>query len=219
MRGAQTSVRAMIDDNIIGIDGRQAGELRKDQAEREQREQTLRQKLKCEGLELRPGNAPGTYTMRTRTLRSHRTLMGGATYRWIKSKMPRLTLTSVRIHGALISMMARSSNRSNQRPDTLMQDCIPPDRRTPLATHGRTIHQGHFRSSVPTDSRALLRLVFLSKLTRAGSRRARQSRIRKPYHGLMSTPGRRLRAWIPRAATRAESPGSAWSRHRHRPNH
>ena len=53
----------MTDDNVIGIDGRQAVELRKDQAEREAREEILRQKLKCEGLELRPGNAPGTYTI------------------------------------------------------------------------------------------------------------------------------------------------------------
>jgi hypothetical protein len=51
------------DDNIIGIDGRKAGELRKDQAEREQREQTLRQKLKCLGLELQPGMVPGSYTI------------------------------------------------------------------------------------------------------------------------------------------------------------
>jgi hypothetical protein len=29
---------------------------------------------------------------------------------------------------ALISMMARSTTRSNQRPDTLMQDRKPPDR-------------------------------------------------------------------------------------------
>jgi hypothetical protein len=35
----------MTDDNIIGIDGRQAVELRKDQAEREQREEILKQKL------------------------------------------------------------------------------------------------------------------------------------------------------------------------------
>jgi hypothetical protein len=53
----------MTDDNIIGIDGRQAAQLRTEQAEREQREQILRQKLKCEGLELRPGNAPGSYTI------------------------------------------------------------------------------------------------------------------------------------------------------------
>jgi hypothetical protein len=41
---------------------------------------------------------------------------------------------------ALISMMARSTTRSNQRPDTLMQDRLPPTRRSSLATHGRTIH-------------------------------------------------------------------------------
>src|SRR5208283_2980433 len=37
-------------------------------------------------------------------------------------------------------MMARSTTRSNQRPDTLMQDRSPPARLNPLATHGRTIH-------------------------------------------------------------------------------
>jgi hypothetical protein len=37
----------MTDDNLIGIDGRQAAQLRKDQAEREAREEILRQKLKC----------------------------------------------------------------------------------------------------------------------------------------------------------------------------
>ena len=54
----------MTGDNIIGMDGRQLVELRKDKAEREKREE-LRQKfnLKCEGLELRPGNAPGAYTI------------------------------------------------------------------------------------------------------------------------------------------------------------
>ena len=40
-------------------------------------------------------------------------------------------------------MMARSTTRSNQRPDTLMQDRSPPTRRRSLATHGRTIHSGH----------------------------------------------------------------------------
>jgi hypothetical protein len=40
-------------------------------------------------------------------------------------------------------MMARSITRSNQRPDTLMQDRSLPTRRNPLATHGRTIHSGH----------------------------------------------------------------------------
>src|SRR6267142_328467 len=37
-------------------------------------------------------------------------------------------------------MMARSTTRSNQRPDTLMRDRLPPARQNPLATHGRTIH-------------------------------------------------------------------------------
>ena len=39
-------------------------------------------------------------------------------------------------------MVARSMTRSNMRPDTLMQDPHPTDRRKPLATRGRTIHQG-----------------------------------------------------------------------------
>ena len=47
---------------------------------------------------------------------------------------------------ALISMMARST-RSKQRPDTLMQDRYLPDRQKPLATRGRTIHQGQTRTS------------------------------------------------------------------------
>src|SRR6266536_850105 len=41
---------------------------------------------------------------------------------------------------ALISMMARSTTRSNQRPDTLMQDRTSARSAKPLATHGRTIH-------------------------------------------------------------------------------
>ena len=35
---------------------------------------------------------------------------------------------------------AWSPTRSNQRPDTLMQDRLPPTRQNPLAKHGRTIH-------------------------------------------------------------------------------
>jgi hypothetical protein len=53
----------MTDDNIVGIDGRQPDQLRTDQAEREAREETLRQKLKCVGFELQPGMAPGSYTI------------------------------------------------------------------------------------------------------------------------------------------------------------
>ncbi len=46
-------------------------------------------------------------------------------------------------------MMARSTTRSNQRPDTLMQDRSPPARQNPLATHGRTIHLGQTRKYSP----------------------------------------------------------------------
>ena len=45
---------------------------------------------------------------------------------------------------ALISIVARSTTHSNQRPDTLMQDRSPPTRRSSLATHGRTIHRVTF---------------------------------------------------------------------------
>jgi hypothetical protein len=50
----------MTENNIVGIDGRQAVELRKDQAEREKREQIIRQKLKIVGFELQPGMVPGS---------------------------------------------------------------------------------------------------------------------------------------------------------------
>ena len=46
---------------------------------------------------------------------------------------------------ALISMMARSTNRSNQRPGTLMQDRKAARSTKPLATHGRTIHRVKMR--------------------------------------------------------------------------
>src|SRR6266566_8991587 len=51
-------------------------------------------------------------------------------------------LSANEVARALISMVARSTTRSNQRPDTLMQDRSPPTRQKPLATHGRTIHLG-----------------------------------------------------------------------------
>src|SRR5258708_27110504 len=54
--------------------------------------------------------------------------------------MARQGLSANEVTGALISMMARSI-ASNQRPDTLMQDRLPPARRNLLATHGRTIHR------------------------------------------------------------------------------
>src|SRR5215831_19571193 len=52
-------------------------------------------------------------------------------------------------------MMARSTNRSNRRPDTLMQDRKANKSMKPLATHGRTIHLGHFRPcrSIAADGR------------------------------------------------------------------
>src|SRR5215831_18925226 len=63
---------------------------------------------------------------------------------------------------ALISMMARSTNRSNQRPDTLMQDRKAARSTKPLATRGRTIHwvkmrrtQGEKSESAPMTRRFL----------------------------------------------------------------
>jgi hypothetical protein len=57
-------------------------------------------------------------------------------------------------------MMARSM-RSNQRPDTLMQDRSLPTRQNSLATHGRTIHWGSL-------STALQR----ARVTKSGSAKA-----------------------------------------------
>jgi hypothetical protein len=42
--------------------------------------------------------------------------------RTLVTQMVHRDLSAKKNAGALISMMARSSNRSNQRPDTLMQD-------------------------------------------------------------------------------------------------
>src|SRR5262245_53939092 len=49
--------------------------------------------------------------------------------RTLVTRMVHRDLSAKKNAGALISMMARSPNRSNQRPDTLMQDRKPPDRR------------------------------------------------------------------------------------------
>ena len=57
---------------------------------------------------------------------------------------------------ALISMMARSTRCSNQRPDTLMQDRSPPTQRSSLATHGRTIQLGVIRDrAVPPETQSM----------------------------------------------------------------
>jgi hypothetical protein len=50
---------------------------------------------------------PALTRSRTRTLRSPHILKGGAAYRWTRWKMPRQTLTSVKIHAyALCDMRA-----------------------------------------------------------------------------------------------------------------
>src|SRR3954453_2719046 len=61
--------------------------------------------------------------------------------RTLVTQMAPRGLSANEIARALISMMARST-ASNQRPDTLMQDRLPPALRNLLATHGRTIHPG-----------------------------------------------------------------------------
>jgi hypothetical protein len=43
-------------------------------------------------------------------------------------------------------MMTRTTTRPNQRPNTLMQDRKADRSMKPSATHGRTIHSGHFRT-------------------------------------------------------------------------
>src|SRR5215204_2666890 len=52
--------------------------------------------------------------------------------RTLVTQMARSGLSANEIAPALISMMARSNTRSNQRPDTLMQDRSPPARRNLL---------------------------------------------------------------------------------------
>ena len=59
--------------------------------------------------------------------------------RTLVTRMALRGLSANELARALISMMARSTTCSNQRPDTLMQDRSPPARRNPLATDGRTI--------------------------------------------------------------------------------
>ena len=54
--------------------------------------------------------------------------------------------------GALTSMMARSTTRSNQRPDTLMQDRKADRSLIPLATRGRTIELGQSRQIRCSDA-------------------------------------------------------------------
>src|SRR5215470_7638386 len=64
-------------------------------------------------------------------------------------------------------MMARSTNRSNQRPDTLMQDRKAARSTKPLATHGRTIHLGH------EEKNSTLANVFCCTLITGSRRRSR----------------------------------------------
>ena len=84
--------------------------------------------------------------------------------------------------------MARSQ-RSNKRPDTLMQDRSPPTRRSSLATHGRTIHRVIFDRSTmsarcPLLPRADIPLRFASNsgslAMLAAMRRAPPKLLRTP---------------------------------------
>ena len=72
--------------------------------------------------------------------------------------------TGNEIARALISMMARSP-RSNQRPDTLMQDRSPLTRRNLLATHGRTIHWVKLRRTQPEHMSSALPSFATLELT------------------------------------------------------
>src|SRR5260370_31704552 len=79
-------------------------------------------------------------------------------------------------------MVARSTTRSNQRPDTLMQDRSPPPRRKPLATHGRTIHR------VKPGPRALIAALPLSHRQRNSTgRRVMSQSCRLLTHALQQT--------------------------------
>ena len=73
--------------------------------------------------------------------------MEDRSFRRVRTLVTRLAvrgLSANQIACELISMTARSTKRSNQRPDTLMQDRKADTSMKSLATHGRTIHVGHF---------------------------------------------------------------------------
>src|SRR6516165_7205234 len=74
--------------------------------------------------------------------------------------------------------------RSNQRPDTLMQDRSPPTRQGSLATHGRTIHWvKSVTSAAPADVRFAPesdRLLRCRGITRCSVDRPSRSKIRPP---------------------------------------
>src|SRR5262245_61533760 len=75
--------------------------------------------------------------------------------RTLVTRMVHRDLSAKKNAGALISMMARSTNRSNQRPDTLMQDRKPPDRRNLLRrTAGPYIRVNRYRS-LPDKNRSM----------------------------------------------------------------
>src|SRR5262249_35872906 len=63
--------------------------------------------------------------------------------RTLVTQMAPWGLSGNEIASALISMMARSTQRFNQRPDTLMHDRTSANSTNSLAPHGRTIHWGH----------------------------------------------------------------------------
>ena len=81
-------------------------------------------------------------------------------------------------------MMARSQ-RSKQKPDTLMQDRSPPTRRNLLATHGRTIHVGHSR--LRWSRPRLVHVRFTSDSDRQPSKRDPSLRANKRHRLRLAT--------------------------------
>ena len=98
--------------------------------------------------------------------------------RTLVTQMAGRGLSANKIACALISMMARSAKRSNQRPDTLMQDRSPPARQRLLQrTAGpyiRVIHDGWILRqccpmSVVTPSATILDISRLAAIDRKRS--------------------------------------------------
>jgi len=87
---------------------------------------------------------------------------------------------------ALISMVARSTARSNRRPDTLMQERKPTDRRKPLATHGRSIHWVRLEpiDRVPANGRNRRNLAARTPL-----RERLKSTLIRPFAGAIVVNG------------------------------
>src|SRR5712664_3763833 len=99
-------------------------------------------------------------------------------------------------------MMARSATRSNQRPDTLMQDRSPPARRKPSCdarpnhTYGQYVSKVPGAASTPRAMGSLLNTAYATQLARLFGLRLRYGlRRRERRHRLARRGGSRPWRW------------------------